>query len=844
MPEIAITQVMQFHSDAVEDGDLMVTKLEGDEAINKPYEFRLELASTKPDIDFADMIKNPAWIGIKQGVQLVGQDKRAATTLKIHGVIQSFEQVGKELELVKYRAVLVPKLKRLAMGHQSRIFQEKDIPEIIKTICQEYDVDIDTGKLGSYDKRDYVVQYEESDLDFIHRWMEHEGIFYYFVQEEDREKMVLADSAEGYGAMQGNAKLSYKPSQDDSESRVEAADSEEAAEDWFKEEVVSAIAARTNLLPKKVVLNDYNWDDPDTTLEASADVHSDGVGVVYKYNSHYKTKEDGDRLAKIRAEEIQCREHIYNGRADCRGFRAGMVFELEDHYRGSMNIEYLLTEVHHHATQAVALGSKAAGGASYANSFVAIPKSKKFRPVFQTKWPQIKGVMHAKVDGADGSTPYAQLDDKGRYKIKMPIDRGGGQDGQASKYVRKSEPYAGPNQGMHFPLLKDSEVILTHIDGDPDRPVIAGAMFNSKNSSVVGMSNPTQNVVATPGGSKLIMDDTVGSPWINLKTKDDKLDMKFDGTDGEENMCFKSTDKNEFKMHSGEENMFAYSEKGKTVMRLGKGGGGKGEEELTVGKVTVSKAADGFYLKTDEQWNQLVKKDANIIIKGKENKQVGDASDWTIKGTSACYTQGDWLKLNFALTYGIEIGFTADFKLAGGVGIAVGASMKFNLAASLALEGGRKVEVKMGGVTEYEMKHRKCVLKKDKSDDVKGKITMAAKEGVQITSSDKILIQAALPAAPDPPTGFANAMKAWAQGVATAGKAQLGAAPPAPPAPPPPPPPPPKPYLELKEGRIMLCLNPNVSIKMETTGITLKAGNSELKVAPSGITAKPMVQGG
>ena len=149
MAEIAITQVMQFHSDAVEDGDLQITKLEGEEAINKPYEFRLELASTKPDIEHADLLKKPAWIGIKQGIQLAGQDKRAATTLKIHGAIQSFEQVGKELELVKYRAVLVPKLQRLSLQHQSRIFQNQKIPDIIKTICDEHSVEVDMSKLGS-----------------------------------------------------------------------------------------------------------------------------------------------------------------------------------------------------------------------------------------------------------------------------------------------------------------------------------------------------------------------------------------------------------------------------------------------------------------------------------------------------------------------------------------------------------------------------------------------------------------------------------------------------------------------------------------------------------------------
>ncbi|MBZ0134875.1 MAG: type VI secretion system tip protein VgrG [Planctomycetes bacterium] len=841
MPEIAITQVMQFHSDAVEDGDLLVTKLEGDEAINRPYEFRLELASTRTDIDFSEMIRKTAWIGIKQGVQLAGQDKRAATTLKIHGVIQSFEQVGKELELVKYRAVLVPRLKRLALAHQSRIFQEKSVPEIVKSICQEYDVEVDTGKLGSHKARDYVVQYEESDLDFIHRWMEHEGIFYYFVQTEDREKMVLADSAEGYGTLQGNAKFSYKPSQDDNESRIEAADTEEAAEDWFKEEVVTAIAARTNLLPKKVILNDYNWDDPDTGLECEADVHGDGVGIVYRYNSHYHTKEDGDRLAAIRAEEIQCREHVFTGRSDCRGFRAGMVFELQDHYRDSTNNEYLLTEVRHRATQAVALGGNAGGGASYSNSFVAIPKSKKFRPVFSTPWPQIKGVMHAKVDGADNSTPYAQLDDKGRYKIKMPIDRGGGGDGQASKFVRKSEPYAGPDQGMHFPLLKNSEVILTHVDGDPDRPVIAGAMFNSKNSSVVGMTNSTQNVIATPGGSKFVLDDTVGSPFINLKTKDSKLDMKFDGTDGSENMCFKSTDKNEVKLHSGDENLYIKSAKDDTYLRMGKGGNEAAKSE---GSVTVTGGENGFYLSTKGQWNQYAEKDANIIIKGKENKQVGDASDWTIKGTSAEYKYGDHFTFKAALTYGIEIGFTADFKAAGGIAIAVGASFSIKAGATVTMEASASLTVKSAKSKEYVFDGLTNVANKDREDSVAKNFTLATKQKMLIKAKEKVTLQGNAPFPPPDPSLKAR-MAAWATSAMASVKSKSSTAPPPPPPPPVPGPPPlPRTKIEVDAQKILLLFDTTTMLRLDNSGITLKCKGSKLIVGPTGITAKPMVQGG
>ncbi|MCA8914880.1 MAG: type VI secretion system tip protein VgrG [Planctomycetes bacterium] len=840
MPEIATTQVMQFHSDAVDDGDLQITKLEGEESLNKPYEFRLELASTKTDIDHAEVLKKAAWIGIKQGIQLAGQDTRAATTLKIHGVIQSFEQVGKELELVRYRAVLVPKLQRLGLQHQSRIFQNKKIPDIIKTICDEHGVEVDMGKLGSYDEREYVVQYEESDLDFIHRWMEHEGIFYYFVQSEDFEKVVFADAPEGYGSMQGNSTFSYKPAPEE-DSRVEAGDSEEAAEDWFKEEVITSISARTNQLPKKVVLKDYNWQDPDTDLKCESEIHKEGVGVVYKYNNHYQTKEQGKKLADIRAQEINCRETMFHGTSDCRGYRAGMVFSMEDHYRGSMNTNYLLVEVKHRATQAVALGTASGGGASYSNSYKAILKEKTFRPEFKTKWPQIKGVMHAKVDGGDAGTPYAQIDDKGRYKIKMPIDIGDSKDGSASKYIRKAEPYAGPNQGMHFPLLKNSEVILTHVDGDPDRPVVAAAMFNANNGSVVSQANSTQNVIATPGGTKFIMDDTVDSQFAYLHTKDEKVLMKLDAKSGDENVNIKTTDKNEIKLHSGDENLFIKSAKENTYLRLGKAASEAGQTE---GSVTVTGGDDGFFLTTDAKWNQYVKKDANIIIKGKENKQVGDASEWTIKGTSACYNHGDWFKLNFALTYGIEIGFTADFKLSGGIAIAVGASFAIKGGVSVAFEASAALKVSKSKEKNYVFDGLTNVAKKDREDSAEKNFTLSTKQNMTIKAKQKVVIQgnAAFPPA-DP--SLAARMAAWAAGAMASVKGKSASSPPPPPPPPVPGPPPlPRSKIEVEGQKILLLFNTTTMIRLDSSGIKLKCGASELVIGPSGITAKPMVTGG
>lgn len=594
MPNIATTQVMQFHSGAVGEDDLQITALSGNEKISAPYEFYLELASKDAGLDAAAILKEKAHIAIKQGVRL-SDNQVGARVLKIHGVIRLFEQTGKDLEWVKYRAVLVPTLWKASQSRGSRVFQDKKLPDILKEVCQHYDIELDASKLaGSYKSRPYVVQYEETDLDFMHRWMEREGIFYYFEQTEDGEKMVLGDSPEAYGTLPGEGKFQFKSLAQ--EKGVEAEDSEQATDDWFKQETVNTLQVAWKQLPKKVILNDYNWRTPTSGLKVEEPVSNDGVGEVYIYNQHYETESEGKALAKLRAQEWMCRQVEYLGHSDGRGFRAGYKFKLTDHFNGACNIDYLLVEVSHSATQGLSLGSGGQSGATYHNSFLAIPKSKEFRPRSVTPWPKISGYMHARVDGADGSTPYSQLDDQGRYKIRMPLDVGQTGDGSASKYVRKGEAYAGPGQGMHFPLLRNSEVMMSHVDGDPDRPIIACAVFNPDNPSVVTGSNGAQNIIQTPIGSKIIFDDTQGTHFIRIHTKDEKCKINLDATDGSEAITIKCSVSN-------------------GGLRIGKAQG-----EPTPPSIS---GADGTYLNADGDLNNVAGANINFNSGANTNIHVG-----------------------------------------------------------------------------------------------------------------------------------------------------------------------------------------------------------------------------
>lgn len=483
---------LKFESAAIDPRALALVSFEGSEAISRPYRFEIDLASEPVDLDLPALLRQPAFLGIKQGIALRGDGRRGIRSLRIHGMLASFEQRSH----VEYRAVLVPRLWRLSLHTQSRIFLEKSIPQIVEEVLRDhglseddYEFRLDTSR---YPTQEFVVQVQESDLNFLHRLLEHVGIFYFFVQGEDREKVIFGDSARTYEILVNPESLPYLP--------------RESAR-WLDPEVVLDFRARAQLQPNEIVLRDYNWRTPSASLLATAN-HSDGYGRYYEYGAHYKNADEGARLAQVRAEEFEGRRLWFSGASDCRAFRAGMTWKLE----GRFGEEYLLTEVHHKASQAAASTGAAP---TYENRFAAISSTLVFRPERVTPKPRIHGVLNARIDAA-GNGQYAEIDDQGRYKVVLPFDLSGKNGGTASRYVRMAQPYAGPGMGMHFPLHKGTEVALAFVNGDPDRPIIVGAIPNPEMASTVASGNCSQSRIHTGGGNSITIEDQEGGQRISL----------------------------------------------------------------------------------------------------------------------------------------------------------------------------------------------------------------------------------------------------------------------------------------------------------------------------------------
>ncbi|WP_437552174.1 type VI secretion system tip protein TssI/VgrG [Sorangium sp. So ce295] len=498
-----MSDLINFSSSILE-GPARVVGFRGVEAISRPYRFEIFLSIPSEgddDTDFAEMVGAKARLSI---------DRQSDTTPPyvfagmLAGVDLLHEFGGRAL----LRAVLVPRLWGLTLSKHSRIFTKKSVPDVIRLVLEENGItggDVELN-LGSYEAEEHICQYRESDFDFISRWMEREGIFYYFEHTEDGEKLVLCDD-KSYPAEALGAPVRYHP---------------QTGEDRSASGSFRTFSCQHGALPSRVKLKDYDYVRPQFPLTGAAPVSQYGTGEISLHGERFFSADAGKRLAQLRAEEYLAREAVYQAAGARLHLRSGTTFELEDHPRARLNAKYLAVELRHHGNQSAGHSDFAelAGLAHEEVYFVevsAIPAATQFRAESRTAWPRIYGYENGTVDGS-ASSEYAQIDDHGRYLVKFKFDEASPRDGSGSTYVRMMQPHGGGVEGFHFPLRRGTEVVLSFLGGDPDRPVISGVVPNVLTPSPVTSGNHTKNVIQTGGRNRLELEDQAGSQRITLST--------------------------------------------------------------------------------------------------------------------------------------------------------------------------------------------------------------------------------------------------------------------------------------------------------------------------------------
>jgi type VI secretion system secreted protein VgrG len=437
---------------------LLLIDLAGTESISHPFHFSVDLFSEHHSISYKDIVGKRVTITILQA----GDDLR-----HWNGFVNRFAFVGGDNRFSHYRAEIVPWLWFLTRTADCQIFQQKTIPEIIKKVFQDHGFqDFQDRTQGSYPQREYVVQYRETAFNFVSRLMEEYGIFYYFEHDENTHKLILADKPQVHKncPVQHKVRFNYTP-----------------GSTLLHEDIVESWGAEQELRPGKYALTDYNFQTPNTSLMANvqtvAEIGGNTKYEIYDYPGIHTKKSEGDTLTKLRMEEEEAAHHFVTGSGNCRSFASGYKFHLDEHSRRDQNGDYLLTEVTHSAS----VGDNYSGSGNgshetYTNHFTCIPFSVPFRPQRITPKPIVQGPQTAVVVGPAGEEIYP--DKYGRVKVQFHWDRLGKKNENSSCWVRVSQPWAGKNWGaINIPRI-GQEVIVEFLEGDPDRPIITGRVYN------------------------------------------------------------------------------------------------------------------------------------------------------------------------------------------------------------------------------------------------------------------------------------------------------------------------------------------------------------------------------
>lgn len=437
--------------------------------LNKPYSVSLVLSTNDIDAEPVQMLGQPAKLLLT----------RDAVMRQITGIVSEVRAGGTSREALTATVVVEPALRALEHRVNTKIFQEMTVPEILEEVLNEglgaWNRSVDNRTSRIYPTCEYRVQYNESDLEFCERLMEEEGIVYWFDLEDEAETLVLVDGVSDWSRVEGLHGDTLEFSLQEGQTGAQ--------------EYVREFHGVSQLIPTKVATRHFDWTHPAVPIEGE---NSDAVegsrphgGVVSPDREVYEEDErkltlseyggaafganDVEEQARLRRETQSWEAFVCTGRSTVLQMLVGATFELVGHTNADLDGRYLITSVSHDFTGT---------GRDFGNSFECIPEGVPFRPRRRTPRPRIASIQTAKVVGPSGEEIHT--DEHGRIKVQFHWDRLGANDENSSCWVRVLQPWAGAGWGFVFIPRMGMEVVVRFIDGDPDRPVVIGSVFNGE----------------------------------------------------------------------------------------------------------------------------------------------------------------------------------------------------------------------------------------------------------------------------------------------------------------------------------------------------------------------------
>ena len=509
---MALDQSTRFISIKTPLGDaIAITAFSASEELSRLYTCEMELTSTESSIDAGQIIGKNVTIT----VEVSDSQKRY-----LNGFISRFTADYGDGDVTTFRAEMVPWLWFLTQTADCRIFQDKSVPEMLEQIFQDLGFsDYELSEIKQvHDKHEYCVQYRETDFNFVSRLMEQEGIFYYFRHEDGKHTLVLADQIAAY--------------KDLPEKEVECPTSEGSSPIT---DHITSWAHHYAFVSGRWAQTDYNFETPGNSLMTNSSTKvklSEAAKYeIYDYPGEYPAKGHGDRETKYRMEEEELSYDTVRGTSTCRTFAAGGKFLLTKHSCGTeANKSYVITSIQHSAS-GVAYGT--GGGApplEYTNSFVCVPSSVVFRPARTTPKPIVSGIQTAVVVGPAGEEMYC--DKYGRVKVQFHWDREGQKNEESSCWMRVAHNLAGKKWGFFSIPRIGQEVVVDFLEGDPDRPLIVGSVYNAQQMPHYSLPNEmTKSYIktnSTKGGdgyNEILFEDKKDDERLYLHAQKD-LDVR------------------------------------------------------------------------------------------------------------------------------------------------------------------------------------------------------------------------------------------------------------------------------------------------------------------------------
>jgi type VI secretion system secreted protein VgrG len=490
--------------------DFQVFEFRASEALNKTFEVALELVSERRDLDLESLLHRPAFLSF------------CPDGSGIHGQIYRVTQGDSGTRLTRYQIVLVPHLAYLAHRHNQRIFQHQSVPQIIAQVLSDHGMQPDAwrfGLSGDYQPRLYCVQFDETDLFFIQRLCEEEGLHFHFQHSRDGHLLVFGDDQSAFPCP-----AAPTPYTQDSGMVAEVA-------------VIDRFKVRLETRTTHVSRRDYHFQKPTVQLEAEAKETRLPALEDYSFPGQFTHRDQGKHLSQRALERHRADYRQGHGRSDQSLMRSGSFVDMSEHPRADCNGLWLLTRIEHIGRQPQVLEESASDpGADdgftqgYRNHFVATPWDVSFRPALEHRKPRINGNQHAVVTGPPGEEIYC--DAYGRVKVQLLWDREGQLNEQSSCWLRVATGWAQDQYGsVQIPRV-GMEVLVGFTEGDPDKPFVLGCLPNAVTPVPLDLpAEQTRSIwrsQSTPGGggyNELRIEDKQGAEEIAIRAQRDFVQL-------------------------------------------------------------------------------------------------------------------------------------------------------------------------------------------------------------------------------------------------------------------------------------------------------------------------------